>query len=780
MKTTFDKKKILFIYVIIGLAFVALLFKFVLSNFSPAQAILEKQIALQGGVSSLKGLGTLEDPYRIRCKSELLFMEKYHNENADETRWVYSLENDIDLSKGDGDANVVIGEGDDHVFKGIFLGNGHTISGLEMSGESGKSGLFWYLWGEVYDLTVSGSSSGDCAGGIAGDVNVNAFIGNCSSYVNASGDHAGAIAGSSEGHIINCVSMTGQELIGENYGNIANSYVKQGSSYVDSADKVAYGRLATSRRLNSNMSMMRPDIDLHKWYPVLSVKLTPILSMPLCEAEYKTRMGDEEVKIKGFFSKENHAWIVAAPDGCVNDGDGVVFRVGPFSKTISINKETRDYDFKFLGRAYQLKMATYSESDTLYIKTYVENGLGELYKDKGQEIPATYLTLDKKGEISEGLIDALSCRGNDSYQPYSVWKNSFSIGLRNRESLLGLRENEDYVLFAGFREDSVLAYIMERDLFINLNLPYAYDYDMVHLYIDGEYRGFYMLSGAQEIDNGRYELYNSYEETKALNKKKLSEYEQIKEVDDETGAMRIYYDIPRSPEDVSGGYILEVDYKDYPDTRSRFVSKHGTTITMKSNNYASKEQVYYCADLWQNFEDALFSPDGYNEAGGYYGDYMDLESLADLCLMLELNADSSLSGSVYFYTDKNDNKLHAGCHWDSEKSFVKFTHADEYVSHLGWRDHSKYDEEGVPFWAQLYEHEDFVELIKSQWNVRYKEAANALLGDGDYSINYYREKYSSDEAVDNLKWEELDFNRKCSKVEEYLEKRLLTLNEWLQ
>ena len=131
-------------------------------------------------------------------------------------------------------------------FGGVFLGNGHTISGLSLSGKYSHAGLFAEIQesGRVKNLTVTGSLniSGSCeaAGGIAG-VNRGTII-SCSFSGSVSGSvNTGAIAGQNAqtGSIQNCRaagSVAGSRstggIAGSNLGLIANSV---NTSYVNTA-----------------------------------------------------------------------------------------------------------------------------------------------------------------------------------------------------------------------------------------------------------------------------------------------------------------------------------------------------------------------------------------------------------------------------------------------------------------------------------------------------------------------------------------------------------------
>lgn len=119
-------------------------------------------------------------------------------------------------------------------FGGTFEGQGHTISGLSITGSGNVRGLFRYIQptGSVRDLHVSGSISpadrknvlGGLAGKNQGTITMCSFSGTVSGL-----DSIGGIAGINEaqGEIINCAfsgSVTGEHYVGgiagQNYGSI--------------------------------------------------------------------------------------------------------------------------------------------------------------------------------------------------------------------------------------------------------------------------------------------------------------------------------------------------------------------------------------------------------------------------------------------------------------------------------------------------------------------------------------------------------------------------------
>jgi hypothetical protein len=134
-----------------------------------------------------------------------------------------SLDTDLDLSGSD--------VGPIPVFNGTFLGNGHTVSGLHLTGGSNQ-GLFRYVQadGVIRDLHVQGTV-----------------------LPAAESDHIGGIVGTNYGTLENCTfhgSVAGRNniggLVGENYGTVMNS----------SADASVSGKRFTGGVVGNNSGLI--------------------------------------------------------------------------------------------------------------------------------------------------------------------------------------------------------------------------------------------------------------------------------------------------------------------------------------------------------------------------------------------------------------------------------------------------------------------------------------------------------------------------------------------
>lgn len=160
----------------------------------------------------------------------LNFAERCRLDSYSQNLNVY-LETDLDLT-GTGFAGIPI-------FCGTFQGQGHTISGLEMTADGSCQGLFRYLTdtASVYDLDVLGTvtpggsqesvgglagsnsgkiqnctftgsvSGGDTVGGLVGENTLSGILDGCTVYGSLYGSHfVGGLAGKNSGVIRGCIN----------------------------------------------------------------------------------------------------------------------------------------------------------------------------------------------------------------------------------------------------------------------------------------------------------------------------------------------------------------------------------------------------------------------------------------------------------------------------------------------------------------------------------------------------------------------------------------------
>ena len=173
--------------------------------------------------TSLKGSGTLEDPFLVESGADLAYIAGVVNAAPEKSPnfsgKYFKMTQSIDLDGHDINIGSYPGWGTRRGFYGFFDGNHCTIRGLNQAGS-----LFGTIeTGYLKNLSVYGSVSDgsyEATGGIVGYVASGGVLENLTSYVTVTGnDTLGGIVGNAENQasdVINCV----------NYGNVT------GTSYI--------------------------------------------------------------------------------------------------------------------------------------------------------------------------------------------------------------------------------------------------------------------------------------------------------------------------------------------------------------------------------------------------------------------------------------------------------------------------------------------------------------------------------------------------------------------
>lgn len=502
---------------------------------------------------------------------------------------------------------------------------------------------------------------------------------------------------------------------------------------------------------------------------------------------FTVRVGGMERKLEGYYSEVEAAWCFAIAEGTENENHNIEIYCDDGQMINMENSlDTMETSFERNGVVYPIKFLKSGVTASLFMdmQDVGKDGLAYLNQDKNNSLAGEATILNESGKVSyKGVLESVSGRGNDSWK---ADKKGYNLKLKKSADLLGMGANKDFVLLPGYRDNSLLSYKIVQDMAKAMDLPYAPESRFIQVYMDGKYMGMYLLTEKMEIDKNRFDLTNLYKETKMMNGGTLDQFTQNSWKSADSKAQRVWYDIESEPSDITGGYLLELDSKDFSSEQSRFMSNNGTSITLKSNTYASKRQVDYVANYWQDFEDAVSSPDGYNQKGKYYTEYIDITSFANQWLMYELLEDTSMMGSIYFYKDsdlRGDGKLHAAYTWDVEHSFIEEEHlTDSWIMGRMKGDLG----EMAPYWMYLYEHGDFKQAVYEQWVSRISPCVQQLLQtepvepmNGLNSITEYEYNYIEAATLNSSKWEECNWWDKGERIRLFLTARAGYLNQAL-
>jgi hypothetical protein len=212
----------------------------------------------------------------------------------------------------------------------------------------------------------------------------------------------------------------------------------------------------------------------------------------------------------------------------------------------------------------------------------------------------------------------------------------------NRDiSLLGMPEENDWILLANYNDKTFMRNMLAFELFRKLG-HYAPRTRLVEVIVNNEYRGIYILAEKIKRDKSRVDI------------AKLSST-----------------DI--SGDNITGGYIFKIDYYDYSNSWQSNYTPFG--YPSKTVNYVYYDpapidllysQKNYLKEAVNSFESKLYSSDFANNSDGYPA-WIDINSFIDYFIVSEVSRNvDGYKKSCYFFKDRNSagGKINAGPVWD--------------------------------------------------------------------------------------------------------------------
>lgn len=682
-------------------------------------------------------------------------------------QWIVKLCDDLDFM---GYENVpVIGETsiDEEAmsFSGTFEGNGHKIENLHIINPEGRAGIFANLNGLVKNLSVENCSfEGKICGAIAAE-SYEADIANC--YVDAlvNGETVGAIVGVLWGNLFNCVSS--MEPVGDFiYGTMDNNFLTENVNIV---------------ALNENLYHLNgyyQDTSFQKWEGTETDILSAEKMELLDSLTARLMIAGKEMKFNGYYSREDGQWYVALP---ATYGEEELYMEARISSGESENfKRSYGEDeilFTWGEYQYPIHFISAGNIDSIYITLEKYKNLDYVHANKIEEIPGVMTVIDSEGKVSYETVKGFYGHGNSSWESE---KKSYNIKFDSYVNLLGMDANDDFALLAGYRMNSLMSYVANAELTKVVGFDYAPNYRVVSLFVGGEYAGVYYLTEKIELDINGIEINSVYEETRKVNPRALESFEYVVWENEETKEKTCYYDIMVNPEDITGGYLLELDVTDHGPMDSRFTTYGDINkVILKRAQYSSKEQVEYLAVFWQDFENALYSENGYNNKGKHYTEYIDVESFAMQWLMYELSMEDSLASSIYYYKESEitgDGKIHACYPWDLERSFQTMDGTDKFgsVNSMG------------KYWESFYQHEDFKKELARVWYEKFIPAIDYMTleegfenEEGVKNLRWHLSQLSEINRLEKSRWHTADMESKCELIREIMLARKDVITSYL-
>lgn len=376
---------------------------------------------------------------------------------------------------------------------------------------------------------------------------------------------------------------------------------------------------------------------------------------------------------------------------------------------------------------------------TLYINTNSNNDV----ITRENYIDAVLSLTNSNGEFLYTVEDiTVKGRGNASWT--STDKKGYNIKFSKKKEILEMNKAKKWNIISNYFDKSLLRNWTANYIANNIltNVGWNPTCEFIDLFLNGEYRGNYIISECIEIAESK------------INIQDISKIDDIK----------------------NGGFVLEIDFRN--DADYYFESKFcKLPFTLKDPDLDKIENdkaelIVQCEkDIIDTIEEKLCSSD-FEKMQLSEIDFIDTDSFIDWYLLEEFakNLDGDFYTSVYMYYNPDDKKVYMGPHWDFDHSFGNYIRSVTYDN--GYKKNcSTYDglwisttqNQGKISWYELLlKNEEFKKVVSQRWNEISSSLDVLICESKDSNVIYQKAKSIQQSAEKNfLTWDILGKDIAC-------------------
>ena len=412
----------------------------------------------------------------------------------------------------------------------------------------------------------------------------------------------------------------------------------------------------------------------HTFRPNANIKRSEMATLIDRFVSYKSyTLGDDETAAASFPDVKGTEWFAASVEnlrqsGLFKGNDKGEFRPNAYAT----RAETATL---FTRLAEKIRE---SESDLRLPKITINTETGRDVESKEEYILCDFTLKSADGRNVETSEVKIRGRGNTAWR---VDKKSYKLKFPEKVCLMdeavGDTKAKDWTLLACHFDKSLIRNFVGYKMASVLDgiewTPYV---EMVEVYLNGEYRGVYMLSEQVEV-----------------NKKRVN-------IDDSTTEDKI-------------GFLLELDFWSTGTYNVDYFKTNGFKYTIK-NDFRDEEQAeavrYHLDTVYNVICEGDF--DKIKEC-------VDLDSAIDMYLVNEVYKNIDVgSGSFYMYFKKPQGKLYFGPVWDLDGALGRTTRASDaeglWAGHV-INGNNKYTGDANIWFAALMSNKEFRDLVAERW-----------------------------------------------------------------
>ncbi len=434
-------------------------------------------------------------------------------------------------------------------------------------------------------------------------------------------------------------------------------------------------------------------------------------------------------------------------------------------------------------RAYELQVTDEAHETHTYTVAFMESenipaifidtasgSMEYLDADKEREETGAISVVDQNGNTEyQGALERISGRGNSSW---NFVKKPYTIKLTEPYPLCGLEKGNKWNLLSLWNEGSKLNNKIAMDLAEELEFAYSPQGTWVDLYLNGEYAGNYLLTESVSVGQGRVEIVDMEKENRGYN----ADIDSAARYRSGGGKNKGY--LIENGNNITGGYLIEKEFGNYYKLDSSgFETFNKNKFVIKSPQHASREQVQYIQDYVENIERLV--QNGQPEVW----DYLDADSFVKRFLVDEISLDMDTGiTSMYFYKDRNDDKLYSGPIWDYDNAFGECDTWNAYDYQYTVLKNCTDIENHLDWYPKLYDTPEMQQRLMEKYG-RLMPFFESLLGRkiDEYvdmihaSVDMDHCRWVDWEKLDLQEWRYLDYDANVSYTKYFIARRL----DWL-
>ena len=268
-------------------------------------------------------------------------------------------------------------------------------------------------------------------------------------------------------------------------------------------------------------------------------------------------------------------------------------------------------------------------------------------------------------------------------------KKSYRIKLDEKASLLGINADRDWYLIANHPDKTLMRNLVAMRISEICGLSWTPTMLPVELWLNGDYKGNYMLSEHKEVNNNKVDI------------------------------------IQPGPKDndgdaLTGDYYFEIE-SDMDQPAGFWTSTYREPVMFRDPELPTEAQIQYCRGYFEEMETALRDGDFSQDGKRGYEDYIDVESFVNHYLVQEFCKTVDVLRKSTFLTKTRGGKL-AFCHvWDFDLALgnCSYLHADPGAEDgpEGWWVKTVAPWRMKTGWyLRLFEDPAFCAAVKARWN----------------------------------------------------------------